>query len=368
MKNASFMQYRVNAFNAFLGEQFRQLQQLGAMVGLFLQVAIPAFFLFLFMGLGKILVQEPALSSVLMVAILVAQCELSAALSHGVKDAKNRLFQRSLVSAKTRVLCDFLLSCVSNVSLLLSAILLVSVDANNLVQATHFMVFMVALLLGVQLATYKTQRVKAYVIILLLAFAISGVLSATHGENLWFLLVVAVASAAMLLALPEPKWLRKFSALKLGFWGRYHWHQQDQLWWRSLLLLGVYLGANVFHSHRPDLAFAMHSVALPAVLYIATSLQLNQNALMQHHGLWLESLGRPKSLVVGQFATPMLLMLIGVAVIQSVAFNVATLCGFLLAGTAVVFTAYKQPKYYAVSWLVISVVAGWGSYQFGGAF
>lgn len=352
MNNARFLQYRMNAFHYFVGEQFKQLQQLGAMVALFMYIAIPALFMFLFMGLGKILVQEPGYASVLVVAILVAQCELSAALSNGVLDANNRLFQRTLVPAAARVLSDVLLSLASNVALVLSAVLLFSVDVAKWGQALHFMAFMVALFLGVQLAIYKAPRVKAYVITLLL-FYVSGLV-----ENLWALLSVAIGAAVLLLALPEVKSWQKWRLIRLPFWGRYHWFQQDELWWRGLLLLGVYLGAVILHQYRPDLAFTMHLVTLPVMLYVATSLQLNQNELMQAHGLWFASLGRPNSLMLGQFIAPLGLVLLGLVAIQSIHFNFVTSVGFFSAGLAMMFSAYQLPRFYALSWVLISVITG----------
>ena len=346
MTNLAFFDYRVNAFKCYVSEQLGQLKQLGTILVLFMYTAVPGLILLIYLAFGKILVEDP-LAELLAIALIIAQSELSAALSQGARDIKHRHFQRTLVSRTIRKLADCSMALMGNLLFLLSLPLLLSIELAQWQQALHFIIFCLCLLSAGLLATAKPDRVKVYIIaVLLLSFLFDWTLLTLFSVNLVCLFVLFFCPTKGLFNL-SPKFT-------LGFWFNYHWHHLAEVWWRLLLLFGLLASAGVMYSERPDLSFFIHCFISPFVVYIASSQQLNQNECVTQHAHYINSMGAPKRLLIEQFLAPSSLLLIGLLPLQSITLELPSLLIFTVSGILAILFAKRKPTHYALGWFVIS--------------
>ncbi|WP_100913100.1 DUF6136 family protein [Pseudoalteromonas spongiae] len=347
MRNFSFFEYRIAAFHHFIAEQLGQLKQLGVILALFMYTAFPALILLIYLALGKVMTQDPTLSILLSVALIVMQSELSVALSEGALDVKHRLYQRSFASKGMRVLCDYTLALAGNLVFLLSVPLLLSLDFSKWQQGLHFVLFCICVLGSGFVATLKPTRIKLYVITVIL-------LPVLFDLSLLSLLTSYIALLVGVAFWPNSLAFKRLTKLNLGFWVSYHSHAFAEIWWRVLMLLALWVFANVLNLQRPDLGFFVHCFISPFIVYIASSQQLNQNECVIQYKLWLNSLRNANTLVYGQYVVPMSLAVVGLMSLQLIVVSFQSLIIFAIASALTIAFAKYKPAHYALGWFVIN--------------
>lgn len=347
MRNFSFLEYRITAFHHYIAEQLGQLKQLGVILALFMYTAFPAFILLIYLALGKVMAQDPTLSVLLSVALIVMQSELSVALSKGALDIKHRLYQLSFASKGMRVLCDYALALLGNLVFLLSVPLLLSLGLSKWQQGLHFVLFSMCVLGSGVVATFKPTRIKLYIISVILLPVLFD-LSLLSLLNSYIALLVGVAFW------PKGVGFKKLTGFNFGFWVSYHCHAFAEIWWRVLMLLALWVCANVLSLERPDLGFFVHCFISPFIVYIASSQQLNQNECVLQYKLWLNSLCNARTLVHGQYIVPMGLAMIGLMGLQLIVVSLQSLLVFAIAGALTIAVARYKPTHYALGWFVIN--------------
>ncbi|WP_372771224.1 DUF6136 family protein [Pseudoalteromonas sp.] len=346
MTNLAFLRYRFSAFHHFIAEQLGQLKQLGTILVLFMYTAVAGLVLLVYLALGKILVADE-LAKVLVVALIVAQSELSVALSQGATDNKHRLFQRTLVKRFMRNVADIVMGLAGNLLFLLCLPLLLSIELDKWQQAGHFLIFCLCLFASGLVATFKPARIKSYSICVI-------VLPMLFDWQLVTLLNTYLLLLTVIFLLPSQQYVNLRIKLPLGFWLSYHWHNLAEIWWRLLLLLALLVSANVLYTERPVLDFFIHCFISPFVVYIASSQQLNQNEYVAQHVHYINSMGTPKKLLIGQFLAPSSLLLIGLLPLQSITLELPSLVIFTVSGILAILFAKRKPTHYALGWFVIS--------------
>mgnify|MGYP000144437262 FL=1 len=347
MRNFSFFEYRIAAFHHYIAEQLGQLKQLGVILALFMYTAFPALILLIYLALGKVMTQDPRSSILLSVALIVMQSELSVALSKGALDVKHRLYQRSFSSKSMRALCDYTLALAGNLVFILSVPLLLSLDLSKWQQGLHFVLFCICVLGSGFVATLKPTRIKLYVITVIL-------LPVLFDLSLLSLLTSYIALLVSVAFWPNNLAFKRLTRLNLGFWVSYHCYAFAEIWWRVLMLLALWVFANVLNLQRPDLGFFVHCFISPFIVYIASSQQLNQNECVIQYKLWLNSLRNANTLVYGQYFVPMCLAVIGLISLQLIVVSVQSLIIFAVASALTIAVAKYKPTHYALGWFVIN--------------
>lgn len=347
MRNFSFFEYRITAFHHFIAEQLGQVKQLGVILALFMYTAFPALILLIYLALGKVMTQDPRLSILLSVALIVMQSELSVALSKGALDIKHRLFQRSFASKAMRALCDYVLALAGNLIFILSVPLLLSLDFSKWQQGLHFVLFSICMLGSGFVATLKPTRIKLYVITVIL-------LPVLFDLSLLWLLTSYIALLVGVAFWPNSLAFKRLTKFNLGFWVSYHSHAFAEIWWRVLMLLALWVFANVLNLQRPDLGFFVHCFISPFIVYIASSQQLNQNECVLQYKLWLNSLRNANTLVYGQYVVPMSLAVVGLMSLQLIVVSLQSLIIFAIASALTIAFAKYKPTHYALGWFVIN--------------
>jgi hypothetical protein len=269
MLDRLFIAYRFKALQRFIFEQLDQLYQLGVLVSLVLYTALPGLVLIIYLALGKLVVNDPDLALLLCVSLIVFQTELSTALSEGVRDTRNRLFQRSLLGLWHLILLDTVFGLLTNVVFLLCLPLLYSMGLDRLEQASHFLLFITVIVLSGLCATFKPQVTKVYIIIVVLCACLLPLSFSAF-------LIVCIACLLIALCLPLRHLLGQ--QWDLGFWCGYHRHNFAEIWWRILLLAGLVMCAFVIFDARPDLGFfcALFNISI-STLYSAESATQSQS-------------------------------------------------------------------------------------------
>lgn len=348
MLDRLFVAYRFKALQRFIFEQLDQLYQLGVLVSLVLYTALPGLVLIIYLALGKLVVNDPDLALLLCVSLIVFQTELSTALSEGVRDTRNRLFQRSLLGQWHLILLDTLFGLLTNVVFLLCLPLLYSMGLDRLEQASHFLLFITVIVLSGLFATFKPQVTKVYIFIVVLCACLLPLSFSAF-------LIVCIACLLIALCLPLRHLLGQ--QWDLGFWCGYHRHNFAEIWWRILVLSGLVMCAFVIFDARPDLGVFVHCLISPFLLHIALSQQLNHNQLIAQYQIWFASLGQHTRLQYGQFFAPFGLCLLSLVSLQMIVESLLCFVAFSISGIVITIIAFKKPRHFSLAWFAINASA-----------
>lgn len=345
-----FFNYRINAFVSQLKVALEQFSQLGIIIAAFMYTALPGVFLGIFMAIGFIVTQKSQYTVLIAFSLLLIQSVIVQTFAYAIKDSPHRLFQRSLVSSKWPLfLADHIILLMSNMTLMASLIVAISMGLNKLSQAPQFVIFML-ILWGLPIAVlYQPRRLLLYVCTLLatLWFAPNWSNSALYA--LWLLLI-----PLCFFNIIPPFRTRKHLVGALHFWLVLHYQRRGEIEWRLYLGFIFYLLVLVLLEQRPDLNFFMGLVSGCIYLLLVSSLQLAQNEKVTTYGMWFNTHQQRKRYYAYQYIAPCMLSIIAIIMISLNYFDWVFMSTLMIGFPLCMYFARKKPTQFALAWFIIA--------------
>lgn len=345
-----YFSYRHQAFSLAINELFKQLQQFVLMLMTLFYIFLPGLIAGLFFGLGKIVQSSSEVVSMQVgLAYLIFQSLLLTVLKPAILDLKHRTFHTTLLKNKfPQILSDISALMMSHLLFCLSVFLMISMGADKLSRAPHYIAFVFTQL---SFALVLMYRPAAVIWASILAFIGLFFFEST----LMFFLAL---NALLLFSLYLPKRLNCSYQITITPWTFWLSYFKDNIWsliWRMTMSGLVFWAVFIIVTERSDLVhwYALGGALLNQLWW--SSLFIETDQYVRKHRLFWRSLNQFSQIKRSQYVYLIAL---------SSMFSLPMLCLFsshlsmwvsLLITPLVLILCKNRPQFMAVVWASLAI-------------
>ncbi|MEZ7278406.1 DUF6136 family protein [Pseudoalteromonas sp. 68 DY56-GL68] len=349
----SFLSFRYLAYTTTLKSMLSQLKSFSLLFALVLGPAFLGLTLLLFLGLGKIVDSHaaPAYGAKLAVVYLLLESVMLWAMAPAIKNAQNRVFQRSLFKPSWRVCVDCKLLFLSNAWLIASLLIAMDLSLKQWLQVPHFLLFM---LLQWLCGVFVLYRPLALFYSFLISFVLV-LLPVSLTSLQYFLGFVAIFCCSTLL--PPVRISHKLKVQSFGlFWFSYFIQHSWSLIWRGAGLVALLLALLQLITIRNDFSDLIQATAFSVCVLLASSLQFDCMAVFNKYRLFFQSVNQGKLFYISHFLPSLIFFAVSLIVVISM---LGTNLIYIPIGAVWCvlqqYLAQKKPAHYALVWFVITI-------------
>ena len=345
-----YFSYRHQAFSLAISELFKQLQQFVLMLMTMFYIFLPGLIAGLFFGLGKIVQSSSEVVSMQVgLAYLIFQSLLLTVLKPAILDLKHRTFHITLLKNKLpQILSDITALMMCHLLFGLSVFLMISMGADKLSRAPHYIAFAFTQL---SFALVLMYRPAAVIWASMLAFSGLFVFEST----LAFFLVL---NALLLISLYLPKRLNCSYHITITPWTFWLSYFKDNIWsltWRFTMSGLVFWAVFIIVTERSDLVhwYALGGALINQLWWSSLFIETNQH--VREHQLFWKSLNQFTQIKRTQYMYLIALSSMFTLPMLSLFSSHLSMWMSLLITPFVLIFCKNRPQFMAVVWASLAI-------------